>query len=65
MRSSASVGDLMLVKAYLKFYCFQEQPKAAFSPLAFFLLHHVICYASFFAICGYLMDSTDPSGYML
>lgn len=62
MRSSASVRDLMLVKAYLEFYCFQEGPKGAFSPRLTFLIHHVICYASFFAICGYFMDAGD-SGF--
>lgn len=48
MRSSASVGDLMLVKAYLEFYCFQERPKAAFSPLTFF---NTSCYVLCFIFC--------------
>lgn len=39
--------------------------KSSFFPVNIFLIRHVICYASFFAICGYFMDSSDSSGDML
>ena len=44
MCSSASAGDLMLMKSYLIFYCFQKEPKSAF--LKLFLLLCGICYAT-------------------
>lgn len=40
------VGDLKLMKANLKFYCFQEEPKSSFFSPTFFLLRYVICYAT-------------------
>lgn len=49
MCSTASDGDLMLMKTNLKFYCFQE----AFFPQQL-LLRCVICYATVLCYCRYI-----------